>query len=174
MAYALDNGAWSDFQHHRTFDDDAFERLIGRLGANADWIVLPDIVAGGRKSLDLSIRWLNRTLSLCPLVLIAVQDGMVESDLAGLVGPSVGIFMGGTSEWKDANMERWGAFCAARRLHYHVGRVNTRGRMRLALASGATSADGSSASRFAVTTPRLKRWAGAHDLFSPRRGLYGT
>jgi hypothetical protein len=30
--YALDNGAWSDFQAQREFDEDAFERLIEKLG----------------------------------------------------------------------------------------------------------------------------------------------
>lgn len=49
--YVLDNGAWSDFQADRPFDDEAFERLIDRLGARAAWIVLPDIVAGGLASL---------------------------------------------------------------------------------------------------------------------------
>ena len=45
--YVLDNGAWSDFQQGRPFDAEAFERLLDRLGGNADWVVLPDIVAGG-------------------------------------------------------------------------------------------------------------------------------
>ena len=52
--YALDNGAWADYQAGRDFDEDSFERLIDKLGAKADWIVLPDIVAGGLRSLDLS------------------------------------------------------------------------------------------------------------------------
>lgn len=105
--YVLDNGAWSDFQAGRSFDDDAFARLVDQLGGGADWIVLPDIVAGGLASLDLSIRWLNRCLSACPLVLIAVQDGMTEADLAPLVGRSVGIFLGGSTAWKLATMAQY-------------------------------------------------------------------
>ncbi len=167
--YVLDNGAWADFQAKRAFDGDAFERLIDKLGARADWIVLPDIVAGGRASLDLSVRWLNRCLSVCPLVLIAVQDGMAETDIASLVGDSVGVFLGGSTAWKVANMLRWGAFCAERGIHYHVARVNTARRLWLAIAAGADSVDGSSATRYAVTLPMLDRASGQTDMFAPCR-----
>lgn len=140
--YVLDNGAWSDFQAGRAFDADAFERLIDALGARADWIVLPDIVAGGLASLELSLRWSNRCLSACPMVLLAVQDGMVESDIAPFVGPSVGIFLGGSTPWKISTMAQWGAFCRSRAVHYHVARVNTAKRIWLAAASGADSVGG--------------------------------
>jgi hypothetical protein len=164
--YVLDNGAWADFQAGRSFDEDAFEQLVDRLGSRADWIVLPDIVAGGLASLALSTRWLNRCLSACPMALIAVQDGMQENDLAPLVGCSVGVFLGGSTEWKLANMLRWGAFCAERGVHYHVARVNTERRIWLAAASGADSIDGSSATRYAVTLPMLDRAMKQQDLFA--------
>lgn len=164
--YVLDNGAWADFQAGHEFDGDAFDALIDRLGARADWIVLPDIVAGGLASLALSTRWLNRCLSACPMVLVAVQDGMQEADLAPLVGRSVGVFLGGSTEWKLANMLRWGAFCAERGIYYHVARVNTERRIWLAAASGADSIDGSSATRYAVTLPMLDRAMRQPDLFA--------
>jgi hypothetical protein len=169
--YCLDNGAWADFQAGRSFDGDAFERLIDRLGAGADWIVLPDIVAGGIASLELSLRWSNRCLSACPMVLIAVQDGMTEADLEHLVGRNVGIFLGGSTAWKLDTMARWGRFCARRGVYYHVARVNTERRMWMAIAAGADSVDGSSASRYAVTLPLLTRAAKQTDLF--RGGSYG-
>jgi hypothetical protein len=168
--YVLDNGAWSDFQAGRSFDGDAFERLIEQLGARARWIVLPDIVAGGLASLALSVRWLNRCLSVCPLVLIAVQDGMVETDLAPLVGPSVGVFLGGSTEWKLATMAAWGRFCAAHAVHYHVARVNTGRRMAMAVAAGADSVDGTSATRYAVTIRKLDNTSRQLDLWTPERG----
>ena len=164
--YVLDNGAWADFQAGRAFDADAFELLIDELGAGADWIVLPDIVAGGRASLELSLRWSNRCLSCCPLVLIAVQDGMQEPDLEHLVGRSVGIFLGGSTPWKLANMARWGLFCARHGVYYHVARVNTERRMWMAIAAGADSIDGSSASRYAETLPLLDRASRQADLFA--------
>lgn len=164
--YVLDNGAWSDFQQGRPFDADAFERLLDRLGGNADWVVLPDIVAGGLASLDLSLRWSNRVLSATDRVLIAVQDGMVPDDLAPFIGHKVGIFLGGSTPWKLAQMAGWGAFCRERGVHYHVARVNSEKRTWMAVAAGADSIDGSSATRYAVTIPMLTRAAGQRDLFA--------
>lgn len=45
--YALDNGAWTSFQLGEAFDEAAFERAVARLGTDADWIVVRDIVMGG-------------------------------------------------------------------------------------------------------------------------------
>lgn len=156
--FVADNGAWADFMAGRPFDEDGFERFLiwlESLPVKPQWIVLPDIVAGGLKSLALSTRYLNRCLSISPLVLIAVQDGMKTEDLAPLVGQNVGIFLGGSTEWKLKTMVMWGAFCKKHGLHYHVARVNTQRRIRQALSSGADSMDGSSGSRYAVTIPRL-------------------
>jgi len=167
--YALENGAWSDFQQKKPFDADRFELLLDRFGGGADWVVLPDIVAGGLQSLALSIRWFNRCLGACPLVLIAVQDGMTQADLAPLVGPNIGIFLGGSTEWKLSTMANWGEFCAAKGVYYHVARVNTRKRFRCAHAAGANSVDGSSATRFSKTMPLLQYSASERDLFTPAR-----
>jgi hypothetical protein len=164
-----DNGAWADFQAGRLFDEDAYDRFLDWLASAAvpDWLVLPDIVAGGLASLDLSLRYMNRCLSVAPLVLIAVQDGMEPEDLAPHVGPSVGIFLGGSTAWKLARMREWGEFCAERGVHYHVARVNSIKRMALAASAGATSIDGSSASRYAVSLPKLAYAARQADMFSP-------
>jgi hypothetical protein len=163
-----DNGAWSDHQAGREFDEDAYEKFLDWLPFAPDWLVLPDIVAGGMRSLALSMRYLNRCASVSPLVLLAVQDGIEPSDVAPLVGSRVGIFLGGTTEWKLARMIEWGSFCAERGIHYHVARVNTFKRMALAIAAGADSIDGSSGSRYAVTVPMLSSAARHRDLFAPR------
>lgn len=168
--YMLDNGAWTDYQTGKEFDDDAFERLIDKLGPGAAMIVLPDIVAGGIASLEMSLRWLNRCLSTCPLVLLAVQDGMTEVDISPFVGPSVGVFLGGSTEWKISTMARWGAFCRARGIHFHVARVNSVKRMAMAVAAGADSVDGSSCSRYAVTVTKLTNGSRQLDMWTPERG----
>lgn len=168
--YVLDNGAWADFQAGRPFEHRAFGQLLGELGRGADWVVLPDIVAGGLDSLALSMRWRERCLASCPKCLIAVQDGMQEADLAPLVGPDTGIFLGGSTLWKLANMRRWGAFCAQHHVHYHVARVNTEKRIFLAQSAGADSIDGSNGSRFACNIPRLNLAMGQDDLFSIGNG----
>lgn len=168
MSYCLDSGAWYAFIRGLAFDEVAYEKLLERYGVGADFTVLPDIVAGGLPSLALSVRWTNRALSLTPRVLIAVQDGMTPDDLRPYVGPSVGIFLGGSTEWKLATMQMWGDFCAELDLWYHVARVNTLGRIRMAMDAGATSIDGSSASRFADSLPLLVRATMEHSMLSPR------
>jgi hypothetical protein len=94
---------------------------------------------------------------------------MEPDDLSPLVGRNTGIFLGGSTEWKLKRMSDWGEFCAAKRCWYHVARVNTRGRFRMAHAAGADSVDGSSASRFAVTLPLCDFWARQPDLFALKR-----
>jgi hypothetical protein len=177
MPYVLDNGAWVAFLNETDFDPEPFERLLEARGDGADFIILPDIVAGGMASLELSLRWTNRCLAVCPLVLIAVQDGMEPADLAPYVGTSVGIFMGGSTAWKLARMQEWGEFCASRPCAhplgghgcwYHIGRVNTLRRFSLAAMAGADSADGSSASRYSVNVPKLQRGRDRGALFTPQ------
>lgn len=163
--YGLDNGAWAAFQRGRAIDLDAFERAVERFGSAADWVVAPDIVAGGLRSLELTERWLHPLRHL-RLVLIAVQDGMTPADVAPLIRPTVGIFLGGSTEWKLASMQRWGDWCHTVGAYYHVARVNSAERIREALRAGADSIDGSSASRYAVTLPPLDRARRQRVLFA--------
>ena len=149
--YALDNGAWSAYTQGRPFDDRAFSVALRKMGRDADWSVVPDIVAGGHASLDLSLRWLRRVLDETPIAMIAVQDGMTPADVAGFVGQRVGIFVGGSTAWKLETMGQWasvGRECGA---WVHVGRVNTARRIKACQIAGVNSFDGTSVSRFAKT-----------------------
>lgn len=166
--YALDNGAWTAFTKGEPFDVAAFEKAFDLLGAEADFVIVPDIVAGGRASLDLSLSWMDR-LGAARLLLIPNQDGLEPEDFEDLVGPRVGIFHGGSTEWKIEQMVKWGRWTAERGVYFHVGRVNTGPRFRLAHVAGANSVDGSSASRFAVNIPMLDGLARQDDLFDCRR-----
>jgi len=157
--YALDNGAWTAFQRDEPFDVAAFERAVAMLGDGADFIVLPDIVAGGLDSLTMSVRWWRRLRTLpgggkAPL-LVAVQDGMQPHDLRCLVGPHLGIFVGGSTAWKLRTLHRWGEFGRAKGAYVHVGRVNTVKRVNLCGFAGVSSFDGSGPSRFADELARL-------------------
>lgn len=170
--YAIDNGAYSDYTAGREFDGEAFQRLIDLLGGAADWVVAPDIVAGGRASLLLTLRWLPHLLLRTRLVLLAVQDGLEPADLVTIIrecGKRVGIFLGGSTEWKLAQMARWGEFCRIERCYYHVARVNSLKRIRMAIAAGADSIDGSSGTRFSVNVRPLDFGARQWDLWAPNR-----
>jgi hypothetical protein len=166
MRYALDNGAWSAHQAGEPFDAAAFERAVKLLGTGADWIVIPDIVAGGLDSLRFSLEWLPRLQPLQVPLLLAVQDGIRVRDVWPHLGPGVGIFVGGSTGWKLATLLLWGDLARSVGCHLHVGRVNTATRIRLCAAAGADSFDGTSASRFACTLPLLDGARRQPDLLS--------
>jgi hypothetical protein len=89
--------------------------------------------------------------------LLAVQDGMTDADIGCLIGPRVGVFVGGSTEWKEKTIGSWSRLSRERGAWCHVGRVNTHRRIEMCLDGGAHSFDGSSASRFAVNVPGLDR-----------------
>lgn len=162
-AYMLDNGAFGA----GGFDPAAFTKALHLLGQRADQIVLPDIVCGGHRSLLLSLAWLDLALRVGPRVLIPVQDGMEESDLRPHLRHAqsqVGIFVGGSTAWKEATMARWGRLAEEEACWMHVGRVNTPRRMALAVAAGAHSVDGSTATRFACRASYIATAARQGDL----------
>ena len=154
MPWCLDNGAWTAHTQGTPWDEAGFRRLVSAWGDGADWIAAPDIVMGGAASLARSLSWVDLLLAY-GLVLIPVQDGMTADQLRPHVGPSVGIFVGGSADWKESSLPSWGALCASAGAHLHVARVNSARRVALCAAVGAHSLDGSSVSRFRVTLPRL-------------------
>lgn len=159
LGIALDNGAWSARGTGEYPDrlKRLFIRLVVMFGALADWTVPPDIVAGGASSLNLSLRWMPWVLKHCRRALLAVQDGMEVEHVRQYLGPDVGVFVGGSTEWKLGTMASWARLARERGAWCHIARVNSTARIRKCATAGATSFDGSNASRFAVNQPRLGR-----------------
>lgn len=153
--YGLDNGAWTAYQRGEPFDEPAFEKALALLARDADWVVVPDIVGKGIWSLEYSLSWLDRVANATLRPLLAVQDGLEPKHLDGFVGTRVGIFVGGTTAWKEQTIPQWAAFARERRAWCHVGRVNTARRISLCTSNSVTSFDGTSASRFVKTLPLL-------------------
>ena len=168
LHYAIDNGAWKAFQQQQPFDEYPFLRLIERSGENADFVVIPDIVAGGVKSLEFSQSWIPRLTGLKSL-LFPVQDGMNKALVANALREDerIGIFLGGSTIWKLETMYQWGELAYEMGRHYHVGRVNTARRIRLAEESGADSFDGTSATMFSKTLPLLESARRNRSLLQP-------
>lgn len=177
FAYALDNGAWTAHQKGEPFDVAAFLKALRLLGAGADFIVLPDIVMGGEASLQRSLawlRWLRRWPGLRNVrLLIAVQNGMEAGPMLErikrVIGPKVGIFVGGDTDWKISTMKSWAELAHAFDTICHVGRVNTPRRVRICADADVDSFDGSGPSRFAVTIPELDAARRQPDLYGHRR-----
>jgi len=166
MPYAIDNGKWGAFNSGTPWNEQAFVALVAEMGAGADWMVVPDIVGGGLDSLALTIDWLPRLRALVPdgLLLIAVQDGMTPGDVRPLLTSGVGLFVGGTTDWKLQTLSQWADLAHDVGVYIHCGRVNSARRMHLCIAAGVDSVDGTSASIYAVTCPELTRAASQTDI----------
>lgn len=155
--YALDNGAFGCFQRGDPFNWRAFEGLVAAIGDGAEWVIAPDIVCGGLKSLRMSLDW-ARDWDRCP-VLLAVQDGMKADDLKPHLSDRVGIAVGGSTLFKERSLTIWGRLAKETGCYLHVLRVNTRRRLTICRGAGAHSVDGTSASVFSKNAPMLAGWA---------------
>lgn len=169
LPFAVDNGAFSGFNPER------FRWLLARLGGapNLLWVVCPDVVADARKTLDLFDQWEPELRAAGVPVAFVGQDGQEDLPvpwdrfdclfLGGAVrcfrcgyGLPLGekrkkcpVCWGALLEWKlshaAAELSRE---AKARGKMLHMGRVNSRRRMRQAHAIGCDTVDGSSASRW--------------------------
>lgn len=157
MHKALDNGAWGAFAGKRAWDAALFTWMLERHGRDALWVVVPDVVADAEASTARTREWLAFCQDRCPRVLVAVQDGMTRPPVP--LGPRVGVFVGGSTEWKLATLGRWAALARRAGAWCHVGRVNSVKRINLCIEAGATSADGNNSVLFPVNHERLARAA---------------
>jgi hypothetical protein len=138
-----DNGAFSDWKSGKEFDAEAFKKgleFIQQYDRKPDFIVAPDIVAGGQGSLERSVAWRERVQLVAPAYL-AVQDGMREGVVEKALGLFDGIFIGGTLSWKVKTGEAWVNLAHAQDKPCHAGRVGTKNRVRWALRVGIDSID---------------------------------
>jgi hypothetical protein len=93
--YCFDNGAWTAHQQDEAFDEDLFARALVKLGPDADFSVVPDVVGAGKQSLAFSLSWLPRVLEHSKVALLPVQDGVELADVAPHISDRVGVFVGG-------------------------------------------------------------------------------
>ena len=140
--WAFDNGAFKDWKLGQPFNETVFLRGCDAMQRQTppDFMVLPDIVAGGVPSLEYSMGWRDRLLGLAPLYL-AVQDGMTAPDVAPIIDLIDGLFVGGTTQWKVRSGSSWVALGQRFGKPCHIGRVGTARRVRWARRIGADSLD---------------------------------
>lgn len=169
--WALDNGAFSCFNRGEDFCEYKFLMALDKININnePDFIVIPDIVAGGYDSFDFSLSWIKRIryhgdgngISI-PLY-FAVQDGMLKEDVDGILkrqrfGIRVdGLFVGGSIPWKERTGEQWVDLAHKHKKKCHIGRVGTERRLLWAKRIGADSIDSTSFTRndFRTTLEKL-------------------
>ena len=162
--YAVDNGAWTAHQQKHPFDAGKFEGVLSEFGTGAEFVVVPDIVAGGLDSLRFTEQWLPR-LDSVKRRLIAVQDGMSPDDVRPLLGGDVGVAVGGSTEFKLQTLPAWAHLAKEKQVYLHVLRVNTGRRIAYCRDVGADSFDGSGASRWL-------KWARHLDACHRQQGLF--
>jgi hypothetical protein len=105
------------------------------------WAVAPDVPTDAAATLAESLPWLARIRKFGVPVAFAAQDGSEH----GLIpwGAFDVLFLAGSTEWKIGPAARQlAAEARARGLAVHMGRVNSRQRLRLADAFGCATADG--------------------------------
>lgn len=155
MRYALDNGAWGAFVNETPWDAQEFLDLLQEHGDQCDFAVVPDIVEGGAASLQRSVRWLPMVLERAHRALIPVQDGMSAREIGPLLNERVGVFVGGSTEFKESTLRMWAELARSRSAWCHIGRVNSVRRIKRCTTAQVDSIDGTSAARFSCTLPKL-------------------
>lgn len=139
----FDNGAWLDAVNERPFDEKRYRDALDRatdMPSLPYLAVVPDLVAGGRESLDFSMGWLDKLPTGWPWYL-AVQDGMEIWEVEEVLHLFDGLFLGGTDKFKNETAEDWKnvAFIGGKRFHY--ARAGTERKVKHAIRIGADSLD---------------------------------
>jgi hypothetical protein len=144
--WAADNGAFS------AFDPEAFVAMLERLQSRRGcvFVAAPDVVGNAAKTLDKFPRWAKviRAFDL-PVALVA-QDGLSPDQVPWI--DLEALFIGGTTAWKLGSEARHLVQAAkANRKWVHMGRVNTKRRIRYAAQIGCDSIDGTTFSKWPDT-----------------------
>jgi hypothetical protein len=139
MPYALDNGAFPAWEKGKQFDFTAWRLLLnwGRLQQLRPlWAAVPDVVTDREATLAAWGIYEGEVLAAGMRPAFVVQDGMTFADVPSA---SCVLFIGGSTEWKDAAIEPW---CRRFPGRVHVGRVNNADRLLRSYRAGAISVDG--------------------------------
>lgn len=142
--WALDNGAFALWKSGQPFDGDRFADVCERARAHdvpPDFVVCPDVVAGGLASLSLSLEWERRLRPYGFRLALVVQDGMTRDDVAPVLDRFAVLFVGGSLTWKLETMRAWADLAHEHGLECHVGRIGSRNRIMAAKRAGVDSVD---------------------------------
>jgi hypothetical protein len=142
--WALDNGAFALWKSGKPFDGERFARVCEQaraLDVPPDFVVVPDVVAGGLESLALSLRWADCIEHYGFRLALVVQDGMTPEDVAPFIERFAVVFVGGSLDWKLDTMKLWADFAHEHGCECHVGRLGTANRIRSAKRAGVDSVD---------------------------------
>lgn len=132
MPYAADNGAYTKWSEKHFME---MLILFRKFAKSPLWVVVPDVVGNAEQTMRMWHEWKDRVSSFGYPLAFACQDGMEPQDVPK---EAFCAFIGGTTEWKLANAERFKRVCN----WLHIGRVSTGARLKWAERIGADSCDG--------------------------------
>jgi hypothetical protein len=152
--WAVDNGAFGGFQAK------PFLKLLDRVAgwSGCLFVACPDVVGNAKATLNLFPVWRLRIRDSGLPVALVGQDGLEEEQVPW--DEIDALFLGGSTAWKlgSAAQELAGQ-AKARGKWIHMGRVNSRKRIRTAFDFRCDSIDGSGFSRWPdIRLPKGLRW----------------
>ena len=141
---------FADWRKGRSFNGARWMRDQWRIrnhGLRPDFVVVPDLIAAGLASLDLSASERRLVADGAPAYLVVQEEmtpAMIATWLDEQPDPYHGIFVGGAAiEWKLETGPAWVRFAHARGMRCHLGRCGPPDRVRWARAVGFDSIDSS-------------------------------
>lgn len=144
LPYAADNGAFAGF------DESAFRAMLARLAAAPRkplWVTAPDVVGDARATLDLWPGWSLEVGSYGLTPAFVLQDGQT----IGRLPDARAWFIGGSTAFKESS-KVWELVGHVKRrdpnCQVHMGRCNTKRRIRIAWEIGVDTIDGTGFSRW--------------------------
>jgi hypothetical protein len=155
--WAADNSAFG------AWDQEKFWRMITRINAvdcsRLMWVACPDVVANAQETINRFYEWQPQLEFLGLPIAFVGQDGL--SEISGQIPWEnfVAFFVGGSTAWKIG--PEAAEFCReakARRKLVHVGRVNTKRRIKHCLELDADTIDGTGFSRWPKRIPMGLKW----------------
>lgn len=138
IPWAVDNDAYND-----GFKPAAWHQMMDRLTGidGCLWVAAPDVVGDADATLDLFDEWAPVVAQYGRPIALVAQDGLTENTVPWLEIDA--LFIGGTTEFKESDQARRLIVAAKQQGKLvHMGRVNSRRRLRLAKQWGCDSVDG--------------------------------
>lgn len=152
--WAVDNGCFSGLDKAAFME--SLERFWKRPGCV--FVTAPDVVGDASATLRLFPFWHTVIHGLGYPVALVAQDGLTVKDVPWTQIQA--LFIGGSTAWKLGSEARTiAAYAKALGKWVHMGRVNSRRRIKYAAQIGCDSIDGSGFSKWSMTRlPLAQRW----------------
>jgi hypothetical protein len=150
-SYACDNGVYGAWTRGKVWDQEmhcAYLDMLSKVPPDnlPIFVLLPDAVADWDRTVELAGIYLPMIRQKGFRVAIALQDGCSFEQVMDYDPDWV--FVAGSTEWKEDNIGPACEFFHARGIKVHVGRVNTRRRLRICQAAGVDSCDGTCLNKY--------------------------